>query len=294
VDVLIARLAGRQFGVVAWWQLFALGLEPGAIAHRLRIGRLHRVHEGVYSVGHAHVERRGRQMAAAIAFGPGGSLSHRTGAEIFGTVRPTSARPHVTSAQRTLHGRPGIVLHRVRRLDPALVTEVDGLPVTTIERVLLDLAGGRDLRLLRRAWEGAERLRILDVDKVVWICANSPGRRTKPLKQLIAEAADAPDTRSEFEDLFTDFLRAYPDLPTPLRNVVIHGYQVDVHFPGTGLIVELDGEGWHWHRRAEDSERDADLALQRYTVYRVTWKALTQTPDQVAAKIRGLLETTKR
>jgi Protein of unknown function (DUF559) len=182
----------------------------------------------------------------------------------------------------------------VRSLDPAFVTEVDGLPVTTIERTLLDLAGGRDLRLLRRAWEGAERERILDVDKVIWICANSPGRRTRPLKQLIDEATDVPDTRGEFEDLFTDFLLDRPDIPRPSRNVLVHGYTVDAHWPGTWLIVELDGEGWHWHRREEDSERDADLALQGYHVYRVTWKALTRHPDRTADKIRGLLKTTKR
>jgi hypothetical protein len=183
------------------------------------------------------------------------------------------------------------VLHRVRRLDPALVTDVDGLPVTTIERILLDLAGGRDLKPLRRAWEGAQRQQLLDVDKVVWICANSPGRRTKPLQALIAEAVDAPDTRSELEDRFADFLGANPDLPQPVHNVLIGGYLVDVHWPGTNVIVELDGEGWHWHRREEDSERDADLAIHGYVVYRITWRALTQHPERTAEKLRLLLRT---
>jgi very-short-patch-repair endonuclease len=157
--------------------------------------------------------------------------------------------------------------------------------------VLLDLAGGRDLTLLRRAWEGAQRLELLDVDAVIWTCANSPGRRIKPLKALIDEATDAPDTRSEFEDLFTDFLREHPDLPMPQRNVLIEGYVADAYFPGTGLIVELDSREWHWHRREQDSERDADLALAGYFVYRVTWSALTRHPERTAGKIRRLLRT---
>jgi hypothetical protein len=206
VDSLIAALAARQFGVVARWQLIVLGLGEKAIDHRVAIGRLHVLHLGVYAVGHPRVGRSGRLMAAALAFGDGAVLSHITGAQIWGTVKATSQMPHVTSAARSLERRPGIVLHRVRRLDPAFVTEVDGLPVTTIERVLLDLAGARDLTPLRRAWEGAQRQKLLDVDKVIWICANSPGRRTKPLMALVAEATDAPDTRSEFEDRFTDFL----------------------------------------------------------------------------------------
>jgi very-short-patch-repair endonuclease len=294
VDSVIARIATRQFGRIARRQLLALGLSEQAIDRRVASGRLHVVHEAVYAVGHSYGSRSSRLMGAVLAFPDGSALSHRTAAEVSRCVRPTSTRPHVTSAERTLHGRPGIVLHRVRRLDPAFVTEVDGLPVTTIERTLLDLAGGRDLRLLRRAWEGAERERLLDVDKVIWICANSPGRRTKPLKQLIDEATDAPDTRGEFEDLFTDFLRDRPDLPTPHRNVLIHGYEVDAYFPGTGLIVELDGERWHWHRREHDSERDADLAIHGYLVYRVTWKALNRTPDKVADNIRELLKATRR
>ena len=178
--------------------------------------------------------------------------------------------------QRTLHGRPGIVLHRVRRLAPELRTTVDGLPVTTVERVLLDLAGAKDLMPLRRAWEGAQRERLLDVSKVVELVENSPGRRVKPLKALIEEALDAPDTIEEMEARFADFLRERPDLPPAAHNVVIEGYIVDVHFPGTGLIIELDSERWHWNRREQDSERDADLHLAGYVVYRVTWKALTR------------------
>lgn len=208
-------------------------------------------------------------------------------------LRPTSTRPNVTSDERTLHGRPGIVLHRVRSLDPALRTEVNGLPVTTVERVLLDLADAKDLTPLRRAWEGAQRERLLDVKKVIELIANSPGRRVKPLAALVEEAVDAPDTRGEFEDRFTDFLARY-GLPRAQRNAPIHGYTVDAYFPGTGLIVELDSRQWHWHRREQDSERDADLHLAGYVVYRVTWRALTRRPGEVASRIRRFLETLRR
>jgi very-short-patch-repair endonuclease len=276
--------------VVARWQLLRLGLTEAAVDTRVWTGRLYRVHQGVYAVGHPYVHRNGRLMAAALAFGPRAVLSHRTAAELWGILRPTSTRPHVTSAHRSFHGKPGIVLHRCRSLAPELRTEVDGLPVTTVERVLLDLAGEKDTRALRRAWEGAQREGLLDVRRVVELVENSPGRRVKPLRALIEEATDAPNTRSEFEDRFTDFLRKY-GLPRALRNILIGGYLVDAYFPGTGLIVELDGEHWHWNRREQDSERDADLHIAGYTVYRVTWNALTRHPDRTAAKIRRLLAT---
>jgi hypothetical protein len=143
--------------------------------------------------------------------------------------------------------------------------------------------------MLRRAWEGAERQRILDVRKVIEVVENSPGRRIKPLKALIEEALDVPDTWSEFEDRFSDFLRAYPDLPEAHRNVLVEGRIVDAHFAGTRLLIELDGEEWHWNRREQDVERDADLHAAGYIVYRITWRALTRHPGRTAEKIRRLL-----
>ena len=291
VDVVIARIATRQFGVIAWRQLIGLGLNRGAIEKRVLAGRLHPVHVGVYAVGHTHLSRSGRLMAAVLAFPIGAVLSHRTAAEIYCLLRVTATRPHVTSAERTLHGRPGIVLHRVRSLDPALTTEVDGLPVATVPRVLLDLAEDRrNDNILRRAWEEAQRRRLLDVNEVVRLIDESPGRRTRPLRALIAEGVDAPDTHEELEHRFAHLMRSRPDLPQPSYNVAIGPYIADAVWPGHGLIVELDGHAYHWHRRERDSERDADLLLADYFTYRVTWRALTRTPHEVIGRIERLLE----
>jgi hypothetical protein len=271
--------------------MIALGLTRHGVDSRLRSGRLHPLHFGVYAVGHTCVTRAGRLRAATLAFPDGAALSHRTAAEIHGLLRHTSTRPNVSSPARTLHGRPGIVLHRCRSLAPELTTEIDGLPVTKIPRTLLDLAGARDLHPLRRAWQEAQRRELLDVRAIQEICDHSPGRRVKPLRALIDEATDAPDTKDELEARFADFLRAHPDLAPAVHNIVIEGYIVDVHFPGTNLIVELDGRGYHWHTRERDSERDADLLVAGYVTYRVTWRALTRKPEEVAERLRRLRRT---
>ncbi len=288
VDLRIAQWAARQFGVIARRQLMALGLTEYAIDKRVARGVLHVVHQGVYAVGHPRIGRNGRLMAAALAFPAGAALSHDTSGEVWSMLPPTSRRPHVTSMHRSLHGKPDLILHRVRSLPIEHTTVVDGLPVTTVPRTLLDLAGAKDLRPLRRAWEGAQRQRLLDVNAVVALCDNSPGRRTKPLRALIEEATDAPDTLGEFEAVFADFLRDRPDLPPAVHNVVIAGYLVDAHFPGTRLVVELDSRLYHWHTREKDAERDADLMAAGYLPYSVTWRALTRTPERVAAKIKDL------
>ena len=52
-DVALARLAGRQWGVVSLAQLGALGIGARAAQRRAQAGRLRRVHRGVYAVGGA-------------------------------------------------------------------------------------------------------------------------------------------------------------------------------------------------------------------------------------------------
>src|SRR4051812_13376048 len=79
-EVLVAELATKQHGVVAHRQLLDLGFTRSGIQRRLRLGRLHRVHRGVYSVGHALLSGNGRWMAATLACGDAALLSHRTAA----------------------------------------------------------------------------------------------------------------------------------------------------------------------------------------------------------------------
>jgi very-short-patch-repair endonuclease len=102
------------------------------------------------------------------------------------------------------------------------------------------------------------------------------------------------DTKGEFEAAFFDFCRAQ-DLPLPSCNVLVEGYLVDAHWPGTRVIVELDSWEFHHTRTAfeADRERSAALGAAGYTVIPVTWRRLHQEPEAVAAQIRGLLDRTR-
>jgi predicted transcriptional regulator of viral defense system len=50
----IADLAAKQHGVVSARQLAAAGLPDYSVTRRVKAGRLHRLHRGVYAVGHRH------------------------------------------------------------------------------------------------------------------------------------------------------------------------------------------------------------------------------------------------
>src|SRR3954454_18578196 len=127
-----SRLAERQHGVVARWQLDAT---PRVVERCLRDGWLHEVHRGVYAVGHRRLTQRGWWMAAVLAGGAGTVLSHRAAAALW-QIRASDAG-EVTTRRRLR--RSGIVAHN-NTLQRDEITTRDAIPVTTVARTLLDLA----------------------------------------------------------------------------------------------------------------------------------------------------------
>src|SRR5439155_6498379 len=175
-----------------------LGLGRGAIEWRINVGRLHQVHLGVYAVGHRKLEWRGILIAAVLAYGPEAVLSHRAAARLWG-IRPDNRRDvDVTVPARGLRRRRGLQPHCVRRLDPRDVTQLDGIPVTTLPRTLLDLAEVTPKSHVVRALTEAERQQIIDLNGLNELLARSPGRRgRRPLREILAdEPARSSSTRS--------------------------------------------------------------------------------------------------
>jgi predicted transcriptional regulator of viral defense system len=130
-------LAGRQHGVVSRAQLVALGLSEEAIARRMKSGRLHRLHRGVYAVGHTSLSQEGRWLAAVLACGPGALLSHRSAAALWG-LRPTSARKIevIVPPGNGRRSTDRITVHRGTR--PPRVH--NNIPTTSPTCALVDLA----------------------------------------------------------------------------------------------------------------------------------------------------------
>src|SRR5688572_27234031 len=78
LDVAIAGLVARQHGIVSLRQMQFAGLTASAVRDRVAAGRLHRVHQGVYAVGHCVLTIEGRWMAAVLACGDDAALSYRS------------------------------------------------------------------------------------------------------------------------------------------------------------------------------------------------------------------------
>jgi hypothetical protein len=291
VDNEIATLVARQHGVVAHRQLIEIGLGTEAIQRRVRRGWLHRVHKTAYAVGHRRLSAHGWWSAAVLACGPGALLSHASAAELHGIGRASGPHIHVTAPGRSRRGHPGLVIHLPRRLHEEDGAVVEGVPVTSVARTLLDLCESVSRRLLDRAIAEAERLGIFDLAAVERLIERSNGRHgRRRLSDAVSAYRPPAFTRSELERRFLDLCRA-AGLPRPAANLFLAGFEVDMAWPEHSLVVELDGHEFHRTQAAfeRDRIRDTDLQVAGYRVLRVTHRRLLDAPTEVAAAVRVLL-----
>lgn len=259
----IAAVAARQHGVITTAQLLRLGVSRTTIGRLVAAGWLHRVHRGVYAVGHPGLSTEGTWMAAVLACGDGAVLSHWDGASLWKMLEPRAGWVHVTVPTATgRRKRKGIRLHRCPSLPSSETTVEDAIPVTTPARTLADLKRVASPGIYRKATRQAEFLK-LDLGEIV-----------------------TDHTRSETE---AEALRICKQngIPPPEVNVPIGPYTVDLFWPDAGVVVEIDSYGTHGGRQGFEDDRTLEmyvagigLRLRRFSDAQV-WNQ----PDAVAASI---------
>ncbi len=266
-DACVARLAAQQHGAITHAQLVACGLSPNAIARRAASKRLHRLHRGVYAVGYRSVANHLRWQAAVLATGERAALSHRSAAELWELLRPLGSTVHVTLPGRAGRTRrPGIRIHRPRAFDDSLVTTVNGIRVTTVERTIVDLRRSVPESVRRRAIRQADYLGVL------------------------GDSMATDRTRSELERTFLRICRRH-GIPPPEVNVPIGRFTVDFLWRSQGLVIEVDGYVAHRGRQAfrDDRDRDLELARRGLTVHRIADTRINDDPTGVANLVKDFL-----
>jgi very-short-patch-repair endonuclease len=287
-DPVVAGIAAAQHGVVTVAQLAAAGVGRRGVAHRVAHGRLTRLHRGVYRVGPLEAPLTA-VMAAVLAYGPRAVASHRTAAALHGFAA-AAACVDVTVPAGHPRRRPGVRIHR-SPLDGD-VTTARGVPVTSVERTIRDLAGRISDRELRRTIEEALIQRKLDHSSLTDAVTRARGRRGAAALRAAADAVAGRDdvTRSEAERRLLGLIRD-ARLPPPQTNARVGRYEVDALWRRERLVAEVDGFAFHGHRGAfeRDRRRDADLAAGGFRVIRVTWRQLTDEPEAVVARLAAAL-----
>jgi hypothetical protein len=291
-DQRIAALAAAQHGVVGRGQLTALGLSDSAVGRRVAAGRLHRVHRGVYAVGHPVLGPNGHRLAAVLACGPAAVLSHASAAGLWGIRPDNGSRVDVTVVGGSCRRSRRLRVHRARALPAAERAVRDAIPVTSPARTVLDLAPTLSERALERMLDRVEVERLTDVRTILaTVAANHGHHGSGPLRRTLAQHVPGTTlTRSRLEERVLALCRAH-GLPRPLVNHPVLGLEVDFVFPD-GVLVEADS--WRYHHRpaafARDRERDGMLVRAGYRVLRFSDEQIVGDPGAVARTIAAALD----
>jgi predicted transcriptional regulator of viral defense system len=284
--VQLSALAARQWGVASARQLRELGLSRATISRWTATGRLHRVHPGVYAVGHTRLSTEGRLVAALLYARPGAMLSHTTAAWWWQLIDHQPMRIQIGAPGFT-RSLPGVLIHHPRHLDPV---EHRGLPTTTVAQTLVDFAVSATADRLRRALAEADFRRLLDRNTIDTVLVRGrPG--TAALRRCLeSHYPDLARTRSVLEERFLSLCRS-GGIPLPEVNVKLGGLTVDALWREQRVIVELDGHAGHGTpaQLERDHQRDLRLRTAGYLVLRYTWQQITQQREQVIADLWATL-----
>jgi hypothetical protein len=94
---------------------------------------------------------------------------------------------------------PGVVIHYVPELHPDDVTTIDGIPVTSVARTLVDLAEVMSRDELRATFARARELGLLDIDAVAAAAARVEWRPSLAMVYTVMAEFGyvAPDERQD-------------------------------------------------------------------------------------------------
>lgn len=289
------KTASRQIGLITTGQLRHIGLTQRQVEWRVSKGALFRFRHLVYRAAGAPIVWEQAVLAAVLGARSNTVASHTTAAAVWHLrhVDRHSAGLHLTGERRVQ--LKGVIAH-VGRITDDERTIHRGIPVTTPERTIMDLAGTLTLHQLGECLDDALRRGLVQLKRlrrlVTQAAASRHGRRLlAPLHQLLADRI--PGYRPDESD-FEKKMNAEWDrlsLPHPERQFKVHcgkkTYRLDVALPDTKIGVEWDSLAHHGTRSGmdNDSDRRAELTAEGWVIIGFTWNSR---PELIARAVLRL------
>ena len=248
LQLALDRIARANYGVLWNEVLNDLGVTPAQRQSRAARGIWRRVGKGIFVV--AAVPPSWEQNLMILCRRAPGRVwtAARAAAALWGLDGFATKRIEVATVAdlRARSGRE--VIRRIHSMPAGDVTILRGLPVTTVHRTLIDIGDVADPDDVELAYECARRRRQTQDGRLKRRLEDlGGGGRKGPavLGRILALHEQTPPTDSGLEVRFLQLNRRF-DLPVPMRQVVIRDQdgsvaRVDFIYPGTNLIVEVDG-----------------------------------------------------
>ena len=290
----MSRLAGTQHGLVTRAQLLELGVTRRQIEGWTASGRFERLLPGVLRLAGAPTTKEQALFAAVLWGGTDALVSHRSAGESWGYDGVKARKPEITTPTWVRRRSRHVVVHQTRA--PVVQRRTRrGLPITTPERTLIDLAGVLNGKQLEIAFESARRERQVTVISVQR-ALDRLGTRGRPgseqLQTLLTVLAAEPPAESALEVMAARLLRA-SDLPKAQRQVEVVAsgvkYRLDFAWPDQLIALECDGRKWHEIESAFERDRQRWSAITAATGYRfvfATWRRVRAQPQAIVAELR--------
>jgi very-short-patch-repair endonuclease len=286
-DRRLSQIASRAYGLVTRAQALRAGVTPDELKHRVRAGALIRVHRGVYRVGHHAPSYEAHYLAAVLAGGDGALLSGFAAAHLHRLIKGPPPPPEVTAP--TVRRIRGIRTKRRVRPNAREATRVRGIPVTTVERTLIDIAPSLAVDKLAQACHEAGVRYGTTPARVAAVLARVPSAPGARKLRAVLEG-DASVTLSKLEERALKLVRD-DGLVLPETNRPAGGHRVDLRWPAQRLTVELDGYHYHRSRHAweQDRKREREARARGDDFRRFTHDDVFETPEVYLRELRAVI-----
>ncbi|MGI9584264.1 MAG: hypothetical protein ACR2N7_01585 [Acidimicrobiia bacterium] len=257
------------------------------------------IHPGTYGLAGSEQTWERSVLAAVLSTTAPSAASHRTAARIWGLTTSVPPNVEVVSARHQRVKRQSFVVHESKDLVPADIVEVDGIPVTTAVRTVVDLGASAPPPFVARCVDSGIRQDLFNAWDVRCFIARvaRPGRTgIGTIRPIVTDRLRwSGQTESELEDLFRRLI-GETAIPMPESQIVVDDDsgrfvgRFDFGYRDTRVLIELDSKRWHLDPDVFERDREKQnraLALG-WTVYRFTWKQITTSPESILGTLASI------
>lgn len=295
IDQRCSQIAARQYGIIARRQALEAGLTIRQIDRMVSSSRWRRVLPATYALGTASTSLRQRAMGGIQWAGASAAAACETACALR-RFADSLTHPIEISSPHRLTSRQ-VVVHRVQPWVAGEIELADGIPVTSMERTLVDMAGRELAPRLQELLDEALRRSLTTVDRLdSYVRGNCGNGRHGPasLRLLMPQYMNGGGfSESILETRLRRLLDDSP-LPKPVAQYVVRNgdrfvARVDFAWPGLKVAVEAVGRKPHEGQWDRDVARMNGLNLCGWTVIFVTWEDLHLRPRETLMSIARAL-----
>jgi predicted transcriptional regulator of viral defense system len=295
----LASIAERQHGLVTRSQINAAGVSAQQLRTLRRRGLLLPIEPGVYAIAGTPRSWEQRLAGKVMSAGPLAIAGARSGAGLWRLDRFRRDHMDLLVPAPAARRPQGVRLHESNDLPSRDRTVVEGIPVSTPVRTILDVARYVSPTRLGAMLDDAVRRDLTTYAEAHQRFGELAGRGRDGIATARKMLEDRPDGTTVPDSPLESDVRALllrSGLPEPVLHHRVDcddiTYVLDLAWPPA--LVALECDGYRFHRTPEqldwDDRRRTALGLRGWIVMHVTRRILRDEPRRVARDVAMALE----